>query len=129
MPRFLYRFGHCTVDPGARELRRAGELLVLSPKVFDCLAYLIEHRDRAVGRDELIAAVWGRLDVTDALLGQAMLKARRAVADSGDEQNAIRTIPRFGYRWIAEVTAERLPDLPGRADVDACARIRCRRPA
>jgi DNA-binding winged helix-turn-helix (wHTH) protein/tetratricopeptide (TPR) repeat protein len=118
MARFFYRFGTCSVDPGARELRRAGELLVLSPKVFDCLAYLIEHRDRAVGRDELIAAVWGRLDVTDALLGQAMLKARRAVADTGDEQNAIRTIPRFGYRWVADVIVERLPDLPRRADVD-----------
>lgn len=119
MARYLYRFGNCSVDPGARELRRAGQLLVLSPKVFDCLAYLIEHRDRAVGRDELIAAVWGRLDVSDALLGQAMLKARRAVADSGDEQNAIRTVPRFGYRWVAEVTAERLPDLAQHADVAA----------
>lgn len=111
MARLIYRFGDCTVDPAARELRRAGELRILSPKVFDCLAYLIEHRDRAVGRDELIAAVWGRLDVTDALLGQAVLKARRAVADSGDEQNAIRTIPRFGYRWVAEIGVEELPDL------------------
>lgn len=112
MPRLLYRFGDCTVDPAARELRRAGRLQVLSPKVFDCIAYLIQHRDRAVGRDELIAAVWARLDVSDALLGQAVLKARRAVADSGDEQGAIRTIPRFGYRWVAEVELEQLPELP-----------------
>src|SRR6476660_3455405 len=119
MARFLYRFGTCSVDPGARELRRAGELLVLSPKVFDCLAYLIEHRDRAVGRDELIAAVWGRADVTDALLGQAVLKARRAIGDTGEEQRAIRTVPRFGYRWIADVVAEDRADAstPGDAAV------------
>jgi len=103
MSRLSYRFGDCTVDPSARELRRGGVLATLSPKVFDCLIYLIEHRDRAVGRDELIAAVWGKLDVTDTLLGQTVLKARRAVGDSGDGQNAIRTIPRFGYRWIAEI--------------------------
>ncbi len=112
MAHLLYRFGNCTVDPAARELRYAGELVTLSPRVFDCLAYLIEHRDRAVGRDELIAAVWGRVDVTDALLGQTILKARRAVADSGDGQNVIRTIPRFGYRWVAEIGVENRPAPP-----------------
>lgn len=114
MARLLYRFGDCTVDPAARELRRAGEAVTLSPKVFDSLAYLIAHRERAVGRDELIAAVWGRADVTDALLGQVMLKARRAVGDTGDEQNAIRTIPRFGYRWVADIDVEeRVERAPG----------------
>jgi DNA-binding winged helix-turn-helix (wHTH) protein/tetratricopeptide (TPR) repeat protein len=101
-----YLFGECRLDLSARELHCAGELLSLSPKVFDCIAYLIEHRDRAVGRDELIAAVWGRVDVTDTLLGQTVLKARRAVGDTGNEQNAIRTVPRFGYRWVAEVSLE-----------------------
>ena len=65
----VYLFGEYRVDPLARELHRGSELLALSPKVFDCLVYLIEHRDRAVGRDELIAAVWGKLDVSDTLLG------------------------------------------------------------
>ncbi|MET0225361.1 MAG: winged helix-turn-helix domain-containing protein, partial [Dokdonella sp.] len=92
----VYRFGSYRIDSSARELQHAGELVVLSPKVFDCLAYLIAHRDRAVGRDELIAAVWGKADVSDTLLGQTLLKARRVVGDTGNEQNAIRTIPRFG---------------------------------
>ncbi|PZQ18666.1 MAG: hypothetical protein DI564_05080 [Rhodanobacter denitrificans] len=99
----VFQFGDCLLDRDARELRRGGELLVLPPKVFDCLVYLIAHRDRAVGRDELIAAVWGRADVSDTLLGQTVLKARRAVGDTGNDQNAIRTVPRFGYRWVAEV--------------------------
>jgi DNA-binding winged helix-turn-helix (wHTH) protein len=99
-------FGDFTLDPQVRELRRGEALLTVSPKVFDCIAYLIEHRERAVGRDELIAAVWGKVDVTDTLLGQTVLKARRAVGDSGNGQNVIRTIPRFGYRWVAELEAE-----------------------
>lgn len=106
MPHATYHFGEYRVDPAARELHRLDVLLPLSPKVFDCLAYLIEHRDRAVGRDELIAAVWGRVDVSDTLLGQTVLKARRAVGDTGNEQHAIRTVPRFGYRWVAAVTIE-----------------------
>ena len=111
MTRPLMRFGTCTVDTAARELRCDGALVTVSPKVFDCLAYLIAHRERAVGRDELIAAVWGRADVTDTLLGQTVLKVRRAIGDSGDEHGAIRTIPRFGYRWVAPVSeVEAAPD-------------------
>ncbi|MGH8173841.1 MAG: winged helix-turn-helix domain-containing protein, partial [Rhodanobacteraceae bacterium] len=99
MPHPIYQFGDCRIDVSSRELRRGGELLVLSPKVFDCLAYLIERNTRAVGRDELVAAVWGKTEITDTLLGQTILKARRAVGDSADRQDAIRTIPRFGYAW------------------------------
>jgi DNA-binding winged helix-turn-helix (wHTH) protein len=104
--RRIYRFGHYSVDPATRELRAAGELVALSPTLFDCLAWLIEHRDRAVGRDELVAAVWGKSDIADTQLVQAILKARRAVGDTGEEQRAIRTIPRFGYRWVAATEVE-----------------------
>ena len=97
----LYRFGDCRIDLSGRELRRGGELVVLSPRVFDCLALLIAHSDRAVGRDELVAHVWGKTEVTDTLLGQTILKARRAIGDSAAEQKSIRTIPRFGYAWVA----------------------------
>src|SRR5687768_4814979 len=97
----IYRFGDCRIDLSGRELRRGGELVVLSPRVFDCLALLIAHADRAVGRDELVAHVWGKTEVTDTLLGQTILKARRAVGDSATEQKSIRTIPRFGYAWVA----------------------------
>ncbi len=98
-----YRFDQYSVDPATRELRSDGELVVLSPKVFDCLAWLLEHRDRAVGRDELVAAVWGKADIADTQVVQTILKARRAVGDTGEEQRVIRTIPRFGYRWIASI--------------------------
>ncbi len=70
------RFERFLLDPARRELRRDDELLNLPPKVFDCIAYLAEHRERAVGRDELIAAVWGRTEVADNLLDQIMLRAR-----------------------------------------------------
>lgn len=123
------RFGSCLIDLATRELSDDGRLLALSPRVFDCLAYLVEHRDRAVGRDELMAAVWGRADISDSQLAQVMLKARRAVGDSGEAQRVIRTVAGFGYHWIAAVEpvveaadaapAEAMPDasLPARAVV------------
>jgi DNA-binding winged helix-turn-helix (wHTH) protein len=101
--RRIYGFNDSQIDLSARELRRGDELVRVSPRIFDCIAYLVEHRERAVGRDELMAAVWGKVDVADTQLGQAILKARRAVGDSGEEQHSIRTVPRFGYRWVAAV--------------------------
>ncbi|HEY6544318.1 MAG TPA: winged helix-turn-helix domain-containing protein [Dokdonella sp.] len=105
-----YRFGAFLLDPAKRILARDGALLTLQPKAFDVIVYLVEQRDRAVGRDELIAAVWGKADISDNALGQVVLQARRAVDDSGGDQQFIRTVPRFGYRWIAPV--ERLENLP-----------------
>lgn len=98
-----YRFGDYELDASSRELRDANGPVALPLKSFDCLVYLLERRQRAVGRDELISAVWGRADVSDALLGQTLARARRAIGDTGEEQRFIRTVARFGYHWVAPV--------------------------
>jgi DNA-binding winged helix-turn-helix (wHTH) protein/tetratricopeptide (TPR) repeat protein len=112
-----FRFGEFVLDAAARELKSGPRPVPLPPKAFDCIVYLIAHRERAVGRDELISAVWGRIDVSDDVLAQTLLRARRAVDDTGNEQRAIRTVPRFGYRWVLSVEewaapALVTPDLP-----------------
>ncbi|MFC4821707.1 winged helix-turn-helix domain-containing protein [Dokdonella ginsengisoli] len=109
------RFGSRLIDLATRELSDDGRLLQLSPRVFDCIAYLIEHRDRAVGRDELMAGLWGKVDVADTQLAQVILRARRAVGDSGETQQAIRTVAGFGYRWVAETVED--DDAPARPDL------------
>jgi DNA-binding winged helix-turn-helix (wHTH) protein/tetratricopeptide (TPR) repeat protein len=99
----IFRFETFELDSEARRLTRDGEEVAIGPRVFDLVAYLLEHRRRAVGRDELISAVWGRTDSSDAVLAQAILKARRAFGDGGDSSRCIRTVPRFGYQWAAPV--------------------------
>lgn len=99
----MYRFDDFHLNPATRELRKGGDVVALPARAFECLAYLIEHRDRAVGRDELIAAVWGRTEVSDALLNHTVVKIRRSLGDTGNDQRTIRTVPRFGYRWVGEV--------------------------
>lgn len=101
------------LDIAARELRRGGERLELPPTVFDCIAYLVAHRDRAVGRDELVAAVWGRTAISDTMLGKAILAARRAVGDDAEHQALLRTVPRFGYHWVGVVETAVLPPAAG----------------
>ena len=100
----VLRFGPFQLDAARRELQRDGIVLTLPARTFECLHYLIEHRDRAVGRDELVRAVFSRPDVSDAQLAQIVLRTRRAIGDDGQEQRAIRTVPRFGFRWAAPVT-------------------------
>jgi DNA-binding winged helix-turn-helix (wHTH) protein/tetratricopeptide (TPR) repeat protein len=97
-----YRFDRYELDSESRRLLLDGRDLVVGLRVFDVIAYLVNNRHRAIGRDELIAAVWGRTEAGDALLAQAVLKARRAFGDDGNAQHHIRTVPRFGYQWIAE---------------------------
>lgn len=99
----VYRFGEFRFVPQARELWRADRRVTLPRRTFECLLYLIEHRDRAVHRDELVQAVFGRPNVSDAQLGQVVLRTRRALDDDGNAQRVIRTIAGYGYRWVADI--------------------------
>lgn len=115
-----YRFGPYRLLPVTRELRLDDTPVPTTRLLFDLIGYLVEHRDRAVGRDELVGAVWGRVDVADARVSELVMRARRAVGDDGQEQAAIRTITGFGYRWVAATVAEpAAPVRTAQAFVDA----------
>ncbi|HSS05715.1 MAG TPA: winged helix-turn-helix domain-containing protein, partial [Rhodanobacteraceae bacterium] len=88
----IYEFGAFRFVPSARELWRGDRRVELPRRTFECLEHLILHRERAVGRDELVAAIFGRPNVSDAQLGQVILRTRRAVDDDGNAQHAIRTV-------------------------------------
>jgi DNA-binding winged helix-turn-helix (wHTH) protein/tetratricopeptide (TPR) repeat protein len=119
-----YRFGDYVLDLPKHELRHQGVAVALPARVFECLCCLIEHRERAVSRDELVQAVFGRLNVSDAQLAQAVLRSRRAIGDDGQEQRSIRTVPRYGFRWLAPVTMEQAGDpVPGDGVVAAPAMV------
>lgn len=93
-------FGDFALDTDCRELRRGTALVPIEPQVFDLLVYLIENRDRVVSKDDLIASVWGGRIVSESTLTSRINAARKAVGDSGDQQNVIRTIPRKGMRFV-----------------------------
>ncbi len=76
--------------------------IVLRPKTFSVLRYLIENPHRLVSKDELFAAVWPNVVVTDDTLVQSISELRQAIGDSG--ASLIRTVPRRGYRFEADVT-------------------------
>jgi len=100
-----YRFGAFYFDVAKRELRNDQSPVDMPARVCECLEYLIAHRERAVARDELSQAVFGRLAVSDGQLAQIVVRARRCVGDDGRDQRYIRTVPRYGFRWVAETEA------------------------
>lgn len=110
MPSVRYFFEDFELDCASRTLIGPDGQIALAAKSLDCLAYLVAHRDRAVGRDELVAAVWGRVDAGDSVISQTLLRARKALGDTGEQQRFIRTVRGFGYQWIAPVTATSAAD-------------------
>lgn len=96
-------FGECVLDFQRRELWRGGARVPVEPQVFDILAYLIRHRDRAVRKDDLVWAIWGGRAISDAALTTRINAVRRTIGDDGKTQRAVRTLPRTGYRFVAEV--------------------------
>lgn len=99
--RMIYGFNEFELDTQRYELRRTGEPCKVEPKAFDLLVYLIQHRDRAVTRDELFEQVWSGEFISDAVLSHHIMVARKAVGDDGRAQRVIKTVHGRGYRFIA----------------------------
>ena len=95
-------FGNYELDTALFELRRDGKPQAMEPQVFDLLAYLATHRDRIVGRQELLDELWTGKVITDSTLSSRIKAARRAVGDNGRTQQCIATFHRRGYRFVAE---------------------------
>ncbi len=99
----LFLFNNYALDTDRRELRSRGALINVEPQVFDLLTYLIEQREHVVSKDDLIASVWKGRIVSDSTLDSRVNAARKAVGDSGEKQDTIRTIARKGLRFVASV--------------------------
>ena len=103
--RFL--FENQVLDAERRELTCAGESVPLEPQVFDVLLYLLEHRDRVVGKDELFDNVWDGRIVSESTLTSRINAARRSINDTGKDQRLLRTVARKGFRFVGEVHVDR----------------------
>src|SRR6188472_2857891 len=97
-------FGDHRINIERRELRRGTELIVLEPKAFDLLAFLVRHRDRVVSKDDLLRGVWGGLIVSESAITTRINAVRRALGDDGTAQRLVRTFTRKGIRFVGEVT-------------------------
>jgi TolB-like protein len=109
-PAAAVRFGEFRLDPARAELTRSGEPVALRPKTYALLSLLAASPGKVLGKDELLSALWPKAVVTEGSLTQCVAELRAALGENGE--NLIRTIPRQGYRFDAEVVSD--ADAPGR---------------
>src|SRR5205809_5420390 len=107
-PAFYY-FDDVVVDRENFRLVKGDEIRALEPRAFDLLIYLIERRGRVVEKQELFEKVWKEAFVSDNALTRAVKEIRRAIGDDAGAPRYIETLPKRGYRFIAEVKDAREP--------------------
>jgi TolB-like protein/Flp pilus assembly protein TadD len=98
-----YQFDRYHIDVDGLELSHDGLPIKLQPQAFVLLVFLIENRERVVTKDEIISQVWQARAVSDATLNTRINAIRRALGDSGEAQAVIKTFPRRGFRFIADM--------------------------
>jgi TolB-like protein/DNA-binding winged helix-turn-helix (wHTH) protein len=105
----IYKFDKFTINTAKREVRRGSEAIKIEPRTYELLVYFIENRDRAIGKDELQNEVW-RTIVSDSAMTRGVMKLRKSLGDTSD--TIIKTVPRFGYRFVAKVESSQEPEKP-----------------
>ncbi len=112
----LYRFSGFSVNTDTRQLLEGDREVHLSPKAFELLVLLIEQRTRAVSKTDLQDQLWPTTYVGETNLATLVAEIRRAVNDSAQESTIIRTVHRFGYRFVATIDTD---DLGGGGPADS----------
>jgi DNA-binding winged helix-turn-helix (wHTH) protein/TolB-like protein/Tfp pilus assembly protein PilF len=97
-----YEFGRFRLKTAERILLREGELVPLTPKVFDILVTLVEHGGQVVAKDDLMKKVWPNTFVEEGNLTQNISLLRKALGETPGGVQFIETVPRRGYRFVAD---------------------------
>jgi TolB-like protein/DNA-binding winged helix-turn-helix (wHTH) protein/Tfp pilus assembly protein PilF len=99
----IFEFGSFRLNPAERLLLRDQAPIHLPPKAFDALLVLVENQGHLLEKDDLLRKVWPDTFVEESNLAQHISLLRKALQDGEDGPRYIETVPRRGYRFIAEV--------------------------
>ena len=98
-----YDFGRFRLNVAERILLREGDVVPLTPKVFDILLTLVENSGQVVSKDDLMKRVWPNTFVEEGNLTQNISLLRKALGETPGGLQFIETVPRRGYRFVAEI--------------------------
>ena len=99
----LYRFGPYRLDGDERVLLRDGQPVTLPPKDLETLFVLVERAGHIVEKEELLEKVWPGVFIEEGNLARHVFNLRQVLGDATDGRPYIETIPRRGYRFVADV--------------------------
>lgn len=100
----IYEFGKFQMNLSEHQLLCGGTVIPLTPKAFDTLRVLVENGGRLVSREDFNSLVWAGTYVEENTLAQNVFTVRKALKSFDREGLYIETVPRRGYRFLAEVT-------------------------
>ena len=102
-PSLFYEFGPFRLNVQERLLEKNGELVALTPKVFETLLVLVEQSGHVLAKDDLMSRLWPDTFVEESSLTQNISLLRRALDEAPGSRQYIETIPKRGYRFVADV--------------------------
>jgi transcriptional activator of cad operon len=104
----MLRIGAWSVNPTSGQISRNGETARLEVRAMRLLLCLAEHPGEVVSIDDLLNQVWPGVNVAPDSVYQAVTSLRRLLGDDPKQPTYIATVPRLGYRMVANV--QTLPD-------------------
>jgi eukaryotic-like serine/threonine-protein kinase len=122
-PKHFYEFGRFRLDAEERRLLCDGEAVPLTPKAFDLLLALVERHGHLLEKEELFKVVWPDSFVEESNLSSNIALIRKRLGEGANGERYIETVPKRGYRFVANVREVRGEgaglDEPGQAEPDA----------
>ncbi|HKV36217.1 MAG TPA: winged helix-turn-helix domain-containing protein [Pyrinomonadaceae bacterium] len=100
----VYEFSGFRLEVSQRRLLYRGESIPLKPKILDLLLYLVETRGQLIGKDDLMREVWPDTVVEENNITVSISHLRKILGEDRLNPKFIETVPRRGYRFVAEVT-------------------------
>ena len=96
------KIGDWVLHPDLGVLRNDSGEVRLNAKTLHVLLVLLDAGDKGVSREALLDQVWGESYPTDTVISRAMADLRAAFGEKAGEQKYIRTLPKYGYQFVAE---------------------------
>ena len=111
-PGQIYEFGPFRLEASEGLLLKDGEQVPLSPKSFEVLCILVRRSGHLVTKEEILRKVWPDSFIEESNLARNIYLLRKTLGCGTEEQTYIKTVPRKGYRFIADVIVARANDDP-----------------
>ncbi|MGC2239198.1 MAG: winged helix-turn-helix domain-containing protein [Pyrinomonadaceae bacterium] len=100
----LYQFNGFQLEVDEGVLKRGEDPVPLTPKAFETLVVLLENHGKVVDKEILLNEVWQDTFVEETTLAQNIFTIRKALGIQDDGKQVIETVPRRGYKFVANVT-------------------------
>jgi DNA-binding winged helix-turn-helix (wHTH) protein/Tol biopolymer transport system component len=99
-----YQIGPFCVNRSLNQLTHNGQVIKLEPKAIDLLLFLAQQPQQLASREDIRQFIWGHTNVTDHAVNRLISHLRKSMDDTQQPYQLIETVPKRGYRLIADVT-------------------------